>query len=108
MGVGNSRVQLAKRAANGAPSKAPKWKAKMPRIKNGIGSKLCLAAARFDCQICKPAEVALGGPAFRIFLTTPHRTTVLHADVTYQLLYRFLDASPLTSFKGGVLDLSFR
>ena len=37
MRAGNSRVQLAKRAANAAPSTAPKRKAKMPRTKNGIG-----------------------------------------------------------------------
>jgi hypothetical protein len=35
--AGNSRVQLGKRAANAAPSTAPKRKAKMPRTKNGIG-----------------------------------------------------------------------
>ena len=37
MRAGNSRVQLAKRTANAAPSTAPKRKAKMPRTKNGIG-----------------------------------------------------------------------
>jgi hypothetical protein len=37
MRAGNTRVELAKRAANAAARTAPKRKAKMPRTKNGIG-----------------------------------------------------------------------